>query len=192
MKEKNEEINNKRSEEEKITFADHVRNFFKELVPYVIIIFVVAIIRLFIITPVKVNGASMYPYLKDGEILILNKLNKDYKRFDIVVAKAANTKIIKRIIGLPGENIEYKDCKLYIDGKEYKDFVSECITNDFTLEELYDYAVIPEGYYFVMGDNRKESSDSRDYRIGLIKKDQIDGKTSFRLIPFNRFGKLKK
>ena len=133
----------------------------------------------------------MYPYLKDGEILILNKMDNKYNRYDIVVANAANTKVIKRIIGLPGENIEYRDCKLYINGVEKEDFVKECITDDFSLENLYGYAMIPKGYYFVMGDNRKESSDSRDYRIGLIKAEQIQGKAIFRLTPFNRFGKLK-
>lgn len=170
---------------------DIVIKFIKELVPYIIIIFVVVTIRTFIATPVRVNGVSMYPYLKDGEILILNKMDKKYNRYDIVVANAANTKVIKRVIGLPGENIEYKDCKLYINGEEKEDFVSECITDNFSLEDLYGYAIIPEGYYFVMGDNRKESSDSRDYRIGLIKTNQIQGKAIFRLTPFSRFGSLK-
>ncbi len=182
--------NIQKKEKQKLEPQDKVRNFFKELVPYVIIIFVVALIRTFLITPVMVNGSSMYPYLKDKEILILNKTSRDYKRFDVVVAEAANTKIIKRVIGLPGENIEYKNCKLYINGEEQTDFVSECITNDFSLEELYGYVVIPEDYYFVMGDNRNKSSDSRDYRIGLIKKDQIQGKVIFRLTPLNRFGTL--
>lgn len=175
-----------------LTMQDKVRNFFKELVPYVIIIFVVAVIRTFIITPVRVQGASMDPYLKHGEILFLSKLNVEYERFDIIVADAANTKVIKRIIGLPGENIEYKDCKLYINGRVQDDYVTECITSDFSLEELYGYVVIPEDYYFVMGDNRKESSDSRDYRIGLIKKDKIQGEVIFRLTPLSRFGVLKK
>lgn len=179
-------------EKVKLDPQDKVRNFFKELVPYVIIIFVVAMIRSFIVTPVRVNGKSMDPYLKDGEILVLNKMDKKYKRFDIVVANADRTKIIKRVIGLPGENIEYKNCKLYINGKETEDYVKECITEDFTLKELYGYVMIPEGYYFVMGDNRKASSDSRDYRIGLIKADKIQGKAIFRLTPFKKFGKLKK
>lgn len=187
--EKKENIENIKKDKSK-TPQDVVINLLKELVPYVIIIFVVALIRTFIVTPVRVNGDSMYPYLKDGEILLLNKYDKSYKRFDIIVANASNTKVIKRIIGLPGENIEYKNCKLYINGNEINDYVSECITNDFSLESLYDYVVIPEGYYFVMGDNRKESSDSRDYRIGLINEEQIEGKSFFRLTPFSRFGKL--
>ena len=181
----------KNSENNKREPQDIVIKIIKELVPYLIIIFVVVTIRTFVATPVRVNGASMYPYLKDGEILILNKMDNKYNRYDIVVANAANTKVIKRIIGLPGENIEYRDCKLYINGVEKEDFVKECITDDFSLENLYGYAMIPKGYYFVMGDNRKESSDSRDYRIGLIKAEQIQGKAIFRLTPFNRFGKLK-
>ena len=103
-----------KEDKNKLTPQDRVRNFFKELVPYVIIIFVVALIRTFLITPVMVNGSSMYPYLKDKEILILNKTSKNYKRFDVVVAEAADTKIIKRVIGLPGENIEYKLSLIHI------------------------------------------------------------------------------
>lgn len=178
--------------EENLTAPDRVRNFFKELVPYVVIVFIVAMIRIFLVTPVKVNGASMYPYLKDGEVLLLNKFDNKYERYDIIVADVPNTKVIKRIIGLPGENIAYKDCKLYINGKVQEDYVSECITSDFSLEELYGYVVIPEGHYFVMGDNRQESSDSRDLRIGLISTEQIQGTATFRLTPFKRFGVLKK
>lgn len=170
---------------------DIVRKIFEKLLPYVIIIFIVAVIRTFIMTPVMVNGESMYPYLKNKEILILNKIDRNFDRFDIIVADSIDTKIIKRIIGLPGENIEYKDCKLYINGKQTDDFVKECITEDFTLEDLYGYTMIPENYYFVMGDNRQHSSDSRKTFIGLIKKEQIEGKAVLRLTPFNRFGILK-
>lgn len=184
---------------EESTFPDKVRNFFKELVPYVIIVFIVFLIRTFLVTPVKVNGASMYPNLEDGQILILNKADKNFKRFDIIVADAINTRIIKRVIGLPGETVEYKDCKLYINGEELTDKVSYdkenkkiCLTTDFTLEESTGYVLIPEGYYFVMGDNRRESTDSRDPRIGLVSKDQIVGKAIFRLTPFSKFGTLKK
>lgn len=157
----------------------------KEAIPYVVIILVVVFIRTFIVTPVKVNGSSMYPYLKGGEILILNKLDRSYHRFDIVVVNVNGTKIIKRVIGLPEESISYQNCKLYINDEEVEDFVTSCITDDF------DRVFIPKGYYFVMGDNRQNSSDSRDYRVGLISKSQIEGTTSLRLYPFNRFGILK-
>ena len=109
-----------------------MKNFIKELIPYVIIIVVVVLIRSFIITPVQVDGNSMYPTLKDNEILLLKKYDKKYKRFDIVVLNYNNSKLIKRIIGLPGEHIEYKDNKLYIDGKYIKEnFKRNTETSDF-------------------------------------------------------------
>lgn len=159
--------------------------FLKSLIPYLVIIVAVVFIRTFIATPVRVDGRSMVPTLNNGDILILNKLSRNYKRFDIVVVKAHNSKLVKRIIGLPGENIEYKDNILYIDGKKIKDVTPE-ETDDFSLEELYGLKKIPKDYYFVMGDNRDGSSDSRDYRIGLIKKKNIVGKTIFRLWPINK------
>ena len=166
-----------------------MNKFIKELIPYLVIIVVVILFRTFIATPVRVEGSSMVPTLKDGDILVLNKLSHNYKRFDIVVVSTNKSKIVKRIIGLPGENIEYKDNKLYIDGKVIEDKTVEA-TDDFTLKELYGMNRIPDGYYFVMGDNRDGSSDSRDYRIGLIKKDNILGKTIFRLFPFNKIRTL--
>ena len=167
-----------------------MKKVIKELIPYIIIVVVVVLFRTFIATPIRVDGPSMEDTLKDGNILILNKLDKSFKRFDIVVIYKDNIRLIKRIIGLPGENIAYKDNKLYINDKEIED-VSLIRTNDFTLEELYDIDKIPKGYYFVMGDNRTVSKDSRYYDIGLIKKSEIAGTTSFRLFPFNKIGKIK-
>lgn len=162
----------------------------KELYPYLIIVIVVILFRTFIATPVKVDGESMYSTLNHKDILILNKLDKNYNRFDIVIIDMDGTKLVKRIIGLPGENIEYKDNVLYIDGKEVKD-IDLSRTNDFSLEELYGITALPDDYYFVMGDNRLHSSDSRDYRIGLIKKSDIKGTAIFRIFPFKTFGKIK-
>lgn len=161
----------------------------KELVPYLVIITVVIFIRTFIATPVRVDGSSMVPKLKNNDILVLNKLSNNYKRFDIVVVRSNGSKLVKRIIGLPGENIEYKNNVLYIDGKKVKD-ITPNETEDFNLEELYNMKKIPNNYYFVMGDNRMHSSDSRDYRVGLIKKDNILGKTIIRIFPFNKIGIL--
>lgn len=162
----------------------------KELVPYIIIIIAVVLFRTFIATPIRVDGASMEDTLKNGDILFLNKLNNSYERFDIVVIYKNGMKLIKRIIGLPGENIEYKDNELYINDKKIED-VALIRTGNFTLQELYGIDKIPEGYYFVMGDNRTISKDSRYYDIGLIKKSEISGTTSFRLFPFNKIGKVK-
>lgn len=162
----------------------------KELIPYIIIVIVVVLFRTFIATPIRVDGPSMEDTLKNGDILFLNKLDKTIKRFDIVVIYKSDIRLIKRVIGLPGENIEYKDNELYINGKVIED-VALIRTGDFTLHELYNIDKIPEGYYFVMGDNRTVSKDSRYYDIGLIKKSEIAGTTSFRLFPFNKIGKIK-
>lgn len=154
----------------------------KEIIPYAIIIILVIIIRVFIVTPVRVDGSSMYPTLKDGEILLLEKSNQEYKRNDIVVVKYNGEKIIKRIIALPGETIEYKDNKLYINGKETTDIIPN-ITDGFPKVSL------TYNEYFVMGDNRHNSLDSR--YLGPIEKELIDGKVRLRIFPLNKIGKIK-
>lgn len=157
----------------------------KSLIPYVVIILAVILIRTFIITPVQVEGRSMAPTLEDNQILLLSKYKKNYKRFDIVVIDDGNEKLIKRIIGLPGETLEVKDNQLYIDGK----YVKEDFEHDDTKDFVYnDKKEIPEGYYFVMGDNRDNSMDSRVF--GAFSKDQILGVTTFSIFPFQTFGSI--
>ena len=167
-----------------------MKKILKELYPYVVIVVVVVLFRTYIATPVRVDGDSMKDTLHNNDILILNKLDKSYKRFDIVVINYNNTKLVKRIIGMPGENISYKDNELYINDKKYED-IETSRTHDFSLEELYALDRIPNNHYFVMGDNRGNSLDSRDYRVGLIKKEDIVGVTIFRLFPFNKIGTVK-
>lgn len=159
----------------------------KEVSSYIIIILAVVLIRLYIVTPVGVDGSSMYPTLKDKEILLLKKYDKKLERFDIVVFKHGDSKLIKRVIGLPGETIEYKNDELYINDTKINDVVINQ-TDDFSLEDL-GIEVIPEDMYFVLGDNRMNSTDSRV--IGLISIDDIDGTVSFRLYPFNKFGNIE-
>ncbi len=160
----------------------------KEIIPYLIVIVLVVLIRVFIITPVRVDGASMNPTLINNEVILLKKYDKKIKRFDIIVLKYEDDKLVKRVIGLPGDHIKYVDNQLFVNDKLVKEDFLTMETNDFDLE-LLGYETIPEGYYFVMGDNRTNSTDSRV--IGLISKDQIIGKTSFAIFPFNRFGKVE-
>jgi len=160
---------------------------FKELLPYIIIILVVVLIRTFIVTPVQVVGTSMVPTLNDKQILLLKKYDKEYERFDIVVFEHEKSTLIKRVIGLPGEHVEYRDNKLYINGKKINENFIKEDTEDFTLSEI-NYKKIPKGYYFVMGDNRNNSTDSR--YIGLIKDNQIKGSTNLSIFPFKTFGKI--
>lgn len=162
--------------------------FIKDIISYVIIIIIVILIRTFIITPVQVDGRSMSPTLADNQILLLKKYDRSYERFDIVIFNYGNLKLVKRVIGLPGENVYYQDNQLYINNEPIDDIKLDVVTWDFYLSDL-GYEVIPEGYYFVLGDNRIDSTDSR--RIGLISKDDILGTTSFSIFPFNRFGSVK-
>lgn len=162
-----------------------MKKFLKEYVPYIIVIILVLLIKRFVVSPIKVNGDSMYSTLKDKDIMILNIIGyrfSDIKRFDIVVVDGKNEYLIKRVIGLPGEEIEYKSNKLYVNGKLVKDKYGKKTTKDFKTK-------VPKGSYFVMGDNRTNSLDSR--YLGAFKKNKIMGKTNFTVFPFNRFGKKK-
>lgn len=166
------------------------KSFIKELIPYIVIIVVVVLLRTFIVTPVQVEGSSMYPTLKDGEILLLKKYDHSFERFDIVVFNHNGDKLIKRIVGFPGEYVEYKDNQLYINDIKVKEkFISTQKTSDFKLEDI-GYDIIPEGYYFVMGDNRTNSTDSRI--IGLVSKEDVSGATNLSLFPFSEIGRINK
>ena len=165
-----------------------MRKYIKELIPYFIIIITVILLRTYIITPVRVDGLSMYPTLENNEILLLKKYDHKFERFDIIVLGYENDKLVKRIVGLPGEYIEYKDNKLYVDGEIIKEnFLKDTITEDFNIEEFGEK--IPDNYYFVMGDNRGNSTDSRI--IGFISEKDIKGTVEISIFPLNKLGKIK-
>ena len=165
---------------------------FKEMLPYIVVIIAVILLRQFIITPIQVVGSSMKPNLIDGELMLLNKITyrfNDIKRFDIVVVNHNDEPIIKRIIGLPGEKVKYQDGKLYINDKIIEEnFKTNGETENYNVIES-GYTTIPKDMYFVVGDNRINSADSRI--IGLIDKNLILGKANFVLYPFNKFGVVK-
>ncbi|KZE38178.1 S26 family signal peptidase [Bhargavaea cecembensis] len=161
-----------------------------------------AIIRYFLFTPIVVDGESMMPTLEDGDKMIVNKIGYtigEPERFDIVVFHAPEQKdYIKRVIGLPGDHIEYRDDQLFINGEaydepyldEYKEAVTDgTLTEDFTLEDKIQRETVPEGHVFVMGDNRRFSKDSR--HIGVIPFDEIIGSTSLIFWPMEDMGFVK-
>lgn len=164
---------------------------------------IAAIIRFFLFTPIVVDGESMMPTLKNGDRMVVNKIGYmvgEPHRFDIVVFHAPEQKnYIKRVIGLPGDRVEYKNDQLYINGKaipepyldQYKSEITEgSLTDDFTLAETAAQVdKIPEGYIFVMGDNRRYSKDSR--LIGLVAIDEIIGNTNLVFWPFDEIGFVK-
>ena len=163
----------------------------KEVYPYVVVVLIVVLIRTFLVTPARVDGSSMEPTLSNNNLVILNKLDyrlNDIKRFDIVVVKYGNEKLIKRVIGLPGEHVEYIDGLLYIDGIIVKENFTHKKTNDFKIETLGRINV-PADTYFVVGDNRGNSSDSRMF--GPVDKSQILGSVQYRFFPITKIGKIR-
>ncbi len=156
----------------------------KEVIPYIVIVVVVVLIRTFIITPVRVDGDSMKNTLKNGDILLLYKLSS-IDRFDIIVLdeEKDNEKIIKRVIGLPGETVAIKKGKIYINDKVIDDEYAYGQTSD------YDKVTLRDDEYFILGDNRLISKDSRYF--GPIKDNEIKGKIVFRLFPFTKIGTVQ-
>lgn len=154
----------------------------KEVIIYVLILLAIILVRSFVVTPIKVNGDSMNDTLKNGEIMILKKYDKSIERFDIVVVDIGYEKVIKRVIALPKEEFEFKNKQLYINGEKVKNKFGKGNTVDFK-----DYC--GAGEYFVMGDNRENSLDSRSF--GCVKKSQILGTTNIVLFPFKKAGKVK-
>lgn len=156
----------------------------KEVIPYIVIVVVVILIRTFIITPVRVDGDSMKNTLKNGDILLLYKLSS-IDRFDIIVLdeEKDNEKIIKRVIGLPGETVAIKKGKIYINDKVIDDEYAYGETTD------YNKVTLKDDEYFILGDNRLISKDSRYF--GPIKDNEIKGKIVFRLFPFTKIGTVQ-
>ena len=164
-----------------------MNKFWKEAKDYILIIIAVLIIRTFRVTPAIVDGASMDYTLEDGQLVFINKFVynvKDVERFDIVVLnnEEDNDRIIKRIIGLPNETIEYNNNQLYINGKLVEQNYEVEATEDFTV-------VTKENEYFVLGDNRDVSKDSR--MLGNFNEKDIIGRVNFRILPFKKFGSIQ-
>jgi signal peptidase I len=143
-------------------------------------------IRMFFFSTHMVQGESMMPTLQDGNFLAVNKfqsVEENLDRFDVVVHNSENgDHYVKRVIGMPGDTIEYRDNVLYLNGEateepyleEYKQ--NGAVTEDFTLGQK-----VPKGHVFVLGDNREHSTDGRVY--GFVKIDQIVGEVGLRFWP---------
>ena len=141
---------------------------------------IAVVVRTFIFEPVRVDGNSMYPTLKHGEIMIVSKMDYtfggDPERFDVVIChypSRGKTNFVKRVVGLPGDLVEIKDGYLIVNGVIYAEkFLHERPVDNF------GPVTVPEGKYFVMGDNRNNSNDSRRSEVGMLDRDYIMGKVS--------------
>lgn len=140
----------------------------------IIVIIIFLVIKIFVVDFARVTGNSMNPTLRNNDLLLYLKINNKFNRFDIVIVRVDDKKYIKRIIGLPGEKIEYKDNKLLVNGKIIEEKFNSTNTNDFSLNEICPYETIPENKFLILGDNREISNDSRHF--GLIDISNIEGK----------------
>ena len=194
-----------------------MKQFIKEWGPFILFLIALGLVRLFLIQPVSVDGHSMDPTLADGERLIVLRTAK-IDRFDIVVAKEKEgnktKEIVKRVIGLPGDTITYKDDVLYVNGKKtsepYLDKYQKAFEDD-NLQDIYSYNTlfqqlaensdafttakdgsteftikVPKNQYFLLGDDRIVSKDSRE--VGSVKKSAIIGEVKFRFWPLSKIG----
>ena len=172
----------------------------KEILSTSLYLLVVLALTFLIVTYVgqrtKVIGSSMEPMLEDGDNLIVDKISyrfHDPQRFDIIVfpfKQEENTYYIKRVIGLPGETVQIgADGTIYINEEPLDEsYGREVILNPGQAEKPITLGF---GEYFVLGDNRNASSDSRDPSVGVIKREDIIGRAWLRLYPFDKIGFIK-
>ncbi|WP_066399154.1 signal peptidase I [Cytobacillus eiseniae] len=159
-------------------------------------IIILVFLRTFFISNYIVEGVSMMPTLEDGNKLIVNKISYqigELNRFDVIVFHHNQEEdFVKRIIGLPGDKIEYSNDELYVNGKKVeepyldkyrKEALGARLTGDFTLMEKTGEEIVPEGKLFVLGDNRLESWDGRHF--GFISTNQVVGKVNLRYWPID-------
>lgn len=175
-------------------------NIVSELLNLIIYIGIVVLICYFVINFVgcrsRVDGDSMNPTLSDADNLWVDKLSYTFgepERFDVIIFNYnEDTTYVKRIIGLPGETVRIDiDGSIYIDGKLLvESYGNEVITPD-NIGRASDDVVLGEDEYFVLGDNRNHSSDSRWPDVGNVHKDDILGKVILRIYPFTSFGTIK-
>lgn len=153
-------------------------------------------LRHYVVQPFQVEGTSMKETLQNGEQMLMFK-QTEIDRFDIVVfpdPRGSGSSYVKRVIGMPGDNLYYQNDQLILNGQlvdepylESQDSQSAALfTTDFNLWDTLGLETIPAGYYFVMGDNRPYSGDSRQF--GLVPINSVIGEAKFTYYPFKQFG----
>ncbi len=174
-------------------------NIVREILGFLLYVVMVVGITFFIITFIGqrtyVSGSSMENTLHHGDNLIVDKLTYRFskpKRYDIIVFPfryQEKTYYIKRIIGLPGETVQIQDGVILIDGEILQESYGREVMKNAGLAA--DMITLGEDEYFVLGDNRNDSTDSRDPSVGVIHKDEIIGRAWIRIWPLDKIGVLK-
>lgn len=172
-------------------------DFTKSLIKDILLAAILAAVVISFVRPTIVKQTSMQDTLNPNDYIIMYRRaysgDKEPKRGDIIIFKSElqdeNGKdklLIKRVIGLPGDKITINDGKIYINDKEYDE---NYLKDGYTTGSVNNFKV-PKGEYFVMGDNRVVSIDSRYSEVGCVKKDAIKGRAVLRLFPFTKIKKL--
>lgn len=190
-----------------------MKSFMKEWGLYLFGMLAIALAWLFLFLNVRVDGHSMDPTLADGERLFVWRI-AEIERFDIIVAKEGDKNIVKRVIGMPGDTISFENDVLTINGEEvnepylddyHEKFAQDRLQSTYSYNELFQKlaaqspafttgkngettfsAEVPEGEYYLLGDDRIVSKDSRE--VGTFKKESIIGEVKFRWWPFQAIG----
>lgn len=185
---------NKKTKPEKIE-TDKVKDIIGMVVYFLIVVAVMVFVVKFIGQRTVVIGDSMQTTLSDGDNLITDKITyrfRDPKRFDIVVfpfKENTSKLLIKRIIGMPGEMVQIKNGKVYINGYELQENYGIAVMNDAGLAS--EPILLGEDEYFVLGDNRNNSQDSRFSSVGNVSRSDLIGRAWVRLWPLDKICLLK-
>lgn len=176
-----------------------MKGIIKELLGWIVFIFIVVAASYLVVTYVgqrtEVSGSSMETTLSDGDQLIVDKISYRFRepnRYDIVVFPyhyEENTYYIKRIIGLPGETVQIVDGTVWIDGQPLNEHYGNEVMEDPGLAA--DPITLGDDEYFVLGDNRNNSQDSRAANVGLIQRDELLGRAWVKIWPLSDFGVIK-
>lgn len=176
-----------------------MKGIIRELFGWIMLIVIVAAVSYLVVTFVgqrtQVSGESMETTLSDGDHLIVDKISyrfRDPKRYDIVVFPyryEKNTYYIKRIIGMPGETVQIVDGYVYINGVQLDEHYGNALIND--PGQAAQPVTLGDDEYFVLGDNRNNSQDSRSANVGVIHRDELLGRAWIRIWPLDKFGVIK-